>query len=556
LTFEEGNKSFKDFLNQNLLNDEFTIDNGMRVILNSYGSKYSLQDLFLDQGIFEFILKRKKHSLIDSILKRVDDLAKSLCCKKAKRITNFLEAFPSLGSLESEYKVFIYQTICAEFIRRNEIPSSNASQFVQGGNDSAAIKKFYEEVTGKFSKNLIILVSELSYLEDEIKLFKELFEYIFLHYAKNWETRIFFTVESNSQILKEFLGSPKGDKILAKLQEKGLFFVIANYFIDWNVQKILRILDSRLRVFCTVQKTSGDLSGRFWESLVPLKDEENIEQLGLILLRYTFNQHSQSENFFSQINNRDLDTFKELLLKHKAKLIDWHLKFAGFASPSFANPGEEALVLRDLGLNKKEMVSCAIGKAMYRSFFEDQSFKKTFEEIKLEGIDKIFDIVGSNSEHISKMDFFAEVFIYLNMNDKYYFPQRVLNYFYQHISFYKSARQSELMKEFYKKMPSSLKKFPLTAWDNPKPNDYNPEIATKIMKILVKAYFGESREKINDADFLSKQTVLDSVIYWMGDLSTSFYQRQIHYNDKKRSRKFIHDVLNNLNPDRCGKWSY
>lgn len=544
LTYREGNEFFMDFMDQSMLQDDDKVSPKIRLTLNNSG-KY-LQDFLLDQGIFEFILKRGKHSLVDPIVKEVENLAKILCPKKAQRILNFLSLFPSLGSLESEYKDIIYQFFCVEFIDRVGIPLSSVLQLVQTDRDAEMVKKFYAVNFQKIYIGFDILESEVSYREAEIIFFKELVEYMFEY--KNINTTSFLR-RSHASVLRKFLG-PKGSKIVTQLKRKGLFFVIAHYYTDKNVQKILRILDSQFKVFCSSRKI--DRSGLFWQSLTTLKSQEEIDELGLILLRYSFNQHSQSPKFFSQIVERDLGLIKKLLAENMETLKQWNYIFGQFISPSFLNPGEEKIILRDFGLCKKEMIYCSIGRAMYKSLFEGCSFKEAFDVVKSsEGILTIFDPNDNDLEKISKMDYFSQVYLYLN-SSKDYLHKNAFNYFLQYISFHKSERKSKLLQVCFSYMVSDLKSAPLKfQWSLCK-DDYTPEITTKIMTILANAYLGENI-KYSDVIFLSNlhSLVLEATITWLQALANCFYRSKIKYSNIGHGVQSIRDVLISLYPDRC-----
>jgi hypothetical protein len=133
---------------------------------------------------------------------------------------------------------------------------------------------------------------------EEFNIFNELVSKI-IHDDVS-EAVVFFNNNNNSII--NILGSSKPE-IVSDFRAKGLFSVVANYYEDKNVQKLVRILDSRVRVHCNLKENEIERLGRFWSSVYILKklEEGIISKLGMILLKYSFNPKSRENGFFSEI---------------------------------------------------------------------------------------------------------------------------------------------------------------------------------------------------------------------------------------------------------------
>jgi hypothetical protein len=545
---QEGNQHFNDFVNQKMLTNAESFNGGIRISLVD-NKDLTLKRFLLEQGLFEFILKRGKFSIVEPIIKDVEAMAKVLCAEKLELISNFLNYFPQLEPFESKQGPILYEILCQVFIDRIGPLKAYPSKVILNENDAKKWKNFYDKVSKqKFGGERDISIVEFGYNLEEINLFKSLVRLI--TNGRSTETVTF--IKANFPLIKGLLGSPKAE-IVINLREKGLFFVLANYFTDGSVQRILRILDARIRVQCSSPNIDFDRLDRFWPSLSILKDFENIEYLGMILLKYSFNQKNQSDGIFSEIKESEFALIKSLVESDIAILNQWQMEFNGFISPNFLYNPLVNLLFRDIGLSINEITPCIFGHAMYISFIEGIPFYKVFNQMKsaydYPGSEKIFGLEDKGLLQISKLDSFTDVYCTLNTQNEYSSHKGAINrYFLQHVAAYKTERKAFLLEACLKEM-NSRSSLMITSKDSSK---WQLDVVQKVIHIIVKAYLGEGKITIKDADFLSNLAKDDqsSVIKWLNGLCSLFIKPLVVFENLYQKPRYIYDVLSTLCPDK------
>jgi frataxin-like iron-binding protein CyaY len=594
--YQEENKYFNDFMGQIILKDAW---NGMFGDELKRNENLSLKDFLLNKGVFEFILKRGKYPSVDPILKAVEILAIKLCPEIAKGIHCFLNLFPTLEPLESKEKMLLFSAICKTFIEPTKKTIFLAEEFNLNKKDLKKIKKFLFRCYELGYNGLQLFSPEyLEYNEKDIYYFDKLV-HVLLD-SRNSDTISFFEDNSSVVSMDYFLTAGKSiflPKELKVLKTKGLFCLIANEPKNENVQKILKILDYRLRWSLWVSnkfRIDPNYSKLFWASLSTLKDVKEMDRLTLILLRFSFDPHYSCriacsnengndndppsclisspqlspkddgvafcKNFYSNLENNYVAFIRTVsdTLFDFAALNEWQRTFMGFISPNFLYSDDQAFILRDIGLQKEQLLWNIIGHALYISFFKGKSFSQVFREI-LSKVPQGTFILKDEFLKISIMDSFIEVYAKLRETAN----SNPIEFFFQYVTYFKSNAKGDLLRHFFTQIPVELK-YPPRLWDRRAESlnlpdsvgKFNSEIADKILKLVAKAYLAEkesgfhSRDYESNANFLLQQDseVFKFVVKLLRNLDTSFYNPLITAEIMKKSAQNIQLVLENLHP--------
>lgn len=605
--YGEYNQHFNDLADQ-------------RIPLDIYNPQ-TVRMLLLKKNLFEFILLQGQDSLVDQILKEIENLAVELCPEKAKGITDFMNLFPTLEMLESKDKVILYpenilhpeiisvpdiyiKTLDSEdierlyleiyrmFVEQIENPIYLDDEFDLYRNDLKKLNKFFRKCIELNYKGIRIFSPKYEdYHEVELNYFDDLV--LFLLNTKNSNTISFFNDILRSALMEKFLYSKKWVFIkseLKVLQTKGLFFLLSTEYNNVYVQNILRILDSRLRRRIWVSnriRIDPNHSKAFWASLSALKDIKEVDHLILILLRYYFDPHfscrdcfdnscklfkpklnlkddsvAYCKKFYSEMK-KDVAFIKTIIdsLNNLKALNEWQMSFKGFISPNFLYSGDAALFLRDIGLQKEQLLWCIVGHALYMTFFKGDAFSKVFRDI-LSKVPQDTFVLRKEFLKISIMDSFTEVYVKLRETGNY----NPIEFFFQYVSHYfNSEKKRDLLQYFFMRIPVELK-YSSEEWDrraeslnlSKSVGKFTPEIADSIFFIVANAYLGERVEKYEKwASYLFSldSEVLKFAVELMRNLDTSFFNSMIIVEVMKKSPDNIYKVLKNLPPkDPISTW--
>jgi hypothetical protein len=544
---DEGNKQFEDFINKPMLVD-------LEGATPQAGEVSTLKNFLIEEGLFEFILNRRKISLVNLILKEVENLAVRVIPKRADRIKNFLEEFPLLEREESKYNHILYLAICRGSIKRTGAFSKFFANNAKSENDFMRLKIFQKRCgQDKYEGITNFLTTEMSYGREELNLFEELVNYLFDE--KNTETISFFGNPIVVNNLKKFLGiTADDDLIITDLLNKGLFFIIANHFNDKRVKKIRRILDSRMGAIHQLEKNR---TGRFWASLSAIRNDKSIDRLGLILLRNSFCSFIRSKSYYSKVSREDaefINNFENDTLSGVAELDNWENEFFGFNLPSYVPKSDEIDTLNRLhnfGLSEDEVFYNAIGHALYFSFVEKQFFSTTFTHIMEKSTYKpsFKDEELKEIEKITQMVTPIEVYLALKRIPNH--GGQAINFFFQYIALYKSNDKMKDFKRLIKTMPPEFENAP-NEWV--KYGDrYTPGASSRIVRTLAFALWNEKFTQEKDEKekyvFISKLPldILTIVVKWLKKLAKdAFYNKNITVENLQGNPLSVELVLNNL----------
>jgi hypothetical protein len=356
-----------------------------------------------------------------------------------------------------------------------------------------------------------------------------------------------FCDNSISSIIS-FLGSSKA-QIISDLKEKGLFFILANYLNEEGVQKLVRILDSRIRVQLNLREKEIERLGRFWSSLYILKDVDSIGFLGFILLKFSFNQKCRENGFFSEIRKSE-EAFMDRMFGASI-LSKWQMEFNGVFSPTFMPPYEVNVWLRDFGLSKDEFAHCIFGRVIYNSFFGGIIFKTAFSHITPVGVfSGSYEILGledKNLEELSQLECVADVYCTLSIRNEYSkHRSAIYRFFFQHVAAYKSERKADLFEKALESMGDDLK----VSSKEPGKNSLKIWEVQNIMYTIANAYMGEDTITLKHAEILAKleENAQTSVIAWLKKLYPT--DHVVNFEKLIGKPECIYNVLKTLCPDK------
>jgi hypothetical protein len=264
----------------------------------------------------------------------------------------------------------------------------------------------------------------------------------------------------------------------------------------------------------------------------------------MIFLRYSFCKSTRSKSFFTEVEKKDALFIGDVLKGDcKNELSQWEIEFFGFSSPK--DQSYDPLIgLHDYGLSGNEIVYNAIGRALYLSLFEGQTFKKAFSELIQNCPKYLFGVKNNGIDHILNMETPIEAYLALKHTANH--GCQAIHFFFQYVAYYKSKEKMKLLEKFFRKMPSELEIDP-SGWAN-YGEKFTPCIASRIMLILANAFLREKPADNNDAIFISKLhvDVLKLVVQWMAKLDKSFYRTLITVSNLNGEPDSVLMVLNNL----------
>jgi hypothetical protein len=537
LTYAQGNYQFQEFMDQTIYIESEKVNVEQQAALEGV---FTLKLHILKKGLFGILLREMKSKILDAIINEVSSLAIILCPYKAERISYLIGEFPTLGRLESDMDLILYQYVCSLLIHQVRIPLL-APFNLTTDKDLKKVKRFLEKVVKEKFENSNITLTELSFRYGEICLFGNLLGHIFN--PKNIDTTSFLRLESNTAVLRTFFASPKGDKLFEDLLKKGLFFALANHSEDKNIKRITRIIYARLETICDVARTK-----RFWSLLYILKEVEQIDRLAMILFRYSFLSQEASEKFYEIVRDDDVAFMREIVNIPSAweALSRWQLEFCNFISPLFLHSKAEQRVeflLHDINQSEEGILYSMIGHAMYSALIERKQFNQAFADITVYVSPNILKVNERLSESVSKMETFMEVY-----NSVSSIKKGPKNFFYQYVGFYISKEMALLSRKFLKTIPQDFKRSP-AVWEAADIS-CTREIASKVFFILFDLV-QKKQVKVGDADFISNlhEDVFKPTVEWIKTLDNSHFNDKITVDRLRGKTKLIQHALESLTLD-------